>query len=108
MKRSTSCACKVHVNVCLWVWLGEFLTDVILYVAWARCCVSVRFCLSGLVYLVAKTYRMPYFYRSFSAKEPGARGDGAIWRVVAAHPLDRTRAMRIVEIWECIQTLYIV
>ena len=30
------CACKVHVNVCLWVWLDEFFTDVIVYVAWAR------------------------------------------------------------------------
>jgi len=37
----------------------------------------------------------------------GACGDGALWRAVAARPLDRTRAMRIVEIGECIETLYI-
>ena len=38
---------------------------------------------------------MPYLYVSFSAKEPGARGD--------ACPLERTRVMRIVQIGECIE-----
>jgi len=29
-------------------------------------------------YRVAKTQRIPYLYRSFPAKETGARGDGAL------------------------------
>jgi len=47
--------------------------------------------------------RMTYLYWSFSAKEPRARGDGALERAVAARPLDLTRVIGTVEIGECIE-----
>ena len=47
-------------------------------------------------YKVAKMHRMPCLYRSISAKETGARGDGALSRAVEARPLDRTRGVRMI------------
>jgi len=34
------------------------------------------------------------------AREPGARGDGALERAIAARTLDRTRVLRTIEIGE--------